>query len=68
MKRTSFNDGWRVPQSPAGNGLRGLAERLAAVGGEVEAMAQPDGGFRLRATVPTPVSADLSALDAEVVT
>ena len=62
------NDGWRVPQSPAGNGLRGLAERLAAVGGEVEAMAQPDGGFRLRATVPTPVSADLSALDAEVVT
>jgi len=62
------NDGWRVPQSPAGNGLRGLAERLAAVGGEVEATAQPDGGFRLRATVPTPVSADLSALDAEVVT
>jgi len=62
------NDGWRVPQSPAGNGLRGLAERLAAVGGEVEATTQPDGGFRLRATVPTPVSADLSALDAEVVT
>jgi two-component system sensor histidine kinase DesK len=62
------NDGWRVPQSPAGNGLRGLAERLAAVGGEVEATAQPDGGFRLRARVPTPVSADLSALDAEVVT
>jgi two-component system sensor histidine kinase DesK len=62
------NDGWRVPQSPAGNGLRGLAERLAAVGGEVEATAQPDSGFRLRARVPTPVSADLSALDAEVVT
>jgi two-component system sensor histidine kinase DesK len=62
------NDGWRVPQTPAGNGLRGLAERLAAVGGEVEATAQPDGGFRLRATVPTPVSADPSALDAEVVT
>jgi len=62
------NDGWRVPQAPAGNGLRGLAERLAAVGGEVEATAQPDGGFRLRATVPTPVSADLGALDAEVVT
>jgi len=61
------NDGWRVPQAPAGNGLRGLAERLAAVGGEVEATAQPDGGFRLRATVPTPVSADLSTLDAEVV-
>jgi len=62
------NDGWRVPQAPAGNGLRGLAERLAAVGGEVEATAQPDGGFRLRATVPTRVSADLGALDAEVVT
>ena len=62
------NDGWRVPQVPAGNGLRGLAERLAALGGEVEATAQPEGGFRLRATVPTPVSADLSALDAEVMT
>jgi two-component system, NarL family, sensor histidine kinase DesK len=62
------NDGWRVPQSPAGNGLRGLAERLAAVGGEVEATAQPHGGFRLRATVPTPGSGDLSALDVEVVT
>src|SRR5438046_241538 len=63
-----FNDGWRVPQVPAGNGLRGLAERLAMVGGEVEAMAQPDGGFRLRATVPTPVGADFSSLDAEVTT
>ncbi len=62
------NDGWRVPQTPAGNGLRGLAERLAAVGGEVQATAQPDGGFRLRATVPTSADADLSVLDAEVVT
>jgi two-component system sensor histidine kinase DesK len=62
------NDGWRVPQTPAGNGLRGLAERLAAVGGLVEATAQPDGGFRLRATVPTPSGADLSTLDAEVLT
>jgi two-component system, NarL family, sensor histidine kinase DesK len=62
------NDGWRVPQVPAGNGLRGLAERLAAVGGEVEAMARPDGGFRLRATVPTTTDADLSALDAKVTT
>ena len=62
------NDGWRVPQTPAGNGLRGLAERLAAVGGEVEATAQPDGGFRLCATVPIPVGAVPSALDADVVT
>src|SRR5207245_420834 len=28
------NDGWRVPQVPAGNGLRGLQERLAALGGK----------------------------------
>src|SRR5207245_3860888 len=62
------NDGWRVPQAPAGNGLRGLAERLAAVGGEVEAPAQPTGGFRLRAPVPTRVRPALAALDPEAVT
>jgi two-component system, NarL family, sensor histidine kinase DesK len=35
-----------------GNGLAGLTERLAALGGTVEAGSAADGGFRLRATVP----------------
>jgi two-component system sensor histidine kinase DesK len=39
----------------AGNGLRGLAERFAAVGGTVRAEAVPGGGFTLTATVPTRV-------------
>ena len=47
------NDGWRVPVAPAGNGLRGLQERLATLGGAVEASALSDAGFRLVATVPT---------------
>jgi two-component system, NarL family, sensor histidine kinase DesK len=36
----------------AGSGLVGLRERVAAVGGEVEAGGLPDGGFRLRVSVP----------------
>jgi two-component system sensor histidine kinase DesK len=41
-------------QGPAGNGhgLAGLRERAARVAGEVEAGPGPDGGFRLRVTVP----------------
>jgi two-component system sensor histidine kinase DesK len=35
-----------------GNGLTGLAERAAGVRGTLEAGARPDGGFRLRLTVP----------------
>ncbi len=38
----------------AGNGLRGLAERLAAAHGRLEAGRRPDGGFRLAVTVPLP--------------
>lgn len=37
--------------TPAGNGIEGLSERLAAVGGWVEAGPRPDGGYRLRAEV-----------------
>jgi two-component system sensor histidine kinase DesK len=40
----------------AGNGLTGLAERLAALGGHLDLSAQSGGGFRLRASVPTPAS------------
>lgn len=35
--------------TPAGNGISGLTERLAAVGGWVDAGPMPDGGYRLRA-------------------
>jgi two-component system sensor histidine kinase DesK len=35
-----------------GTGLRGLAERLAAAHGRLEAGRRPDGGFRLAVTVP----------------
>jgi two-component system sensor histidine kinase DesK len=35
-----------------GNGLAGLAERAAAAGGSLEAGPGPDGGYRLRVSVP----------------
>jgi len=60
------NDGWRVPQMPAGNGLRGLDERLALLGGTLEASALPESGFRLRATISRAVDAHPAAIDAEV--
>jgi two-component system sensor histidine kinase DesK len=37
-----------------GSGLRGLAERLAPLGGSVDAGPAPGGGFRLLARVPLP--------------
>ena len=51
------NDGWKVPVAPAGNGLRGLQERLAGLGGTLEASALPNSGFRLMATLPVRDSA-----------
>lgn len=44
-----------------GNGLRGLSERLAAIGGTVSARARPGGGWVVRAEVPEP-SPDGSAV------
>jgi two-component system sensor histidine kinase DesK len=46
------DDGCGPGRSAPGNGLTGLAERLAAVGGELSTGAAPGGGFRLCATVP----------------
>jgi two-component system, NarL family, sensor histidine kinase DesK len=46
------DDGAGSPDgTPAGHGLSGLTERLAAIGGWVEAGPTPTGGYRLRAEV-----------------
>jgi signal transduction histidine kinase len=37
---------------PAGSGLAGLRERVAALGGSCQAGPLPEGGFRLAVTVP----------------
>ncbi|WP_426403088.1 sensor histidine kinase [Streptomyces sp. R-07] len=36
----------------SGNGLAGMRERAAALGGTIEAGARPDGGFRVHAVLP----------------
>jgi two-component system sensor histidine kinase DesK len=41
-----------------GHGLTGLAERLAPLGGSVDAGPAEEGGFRLRASVPVPTVFD----------
>ena len=51
------DDGAASGCSGAGHGLAGLSERLAQVGGSLEAGPVADGGFRLRATVPAAVRA-----------
>lgn len=54
----------------AGNGLRGLAERITSLGGTCEARRQESGGFRLLAIVPiasnphTPANIRVNAPDA----
>ena len=47
-------EGAETPALPGtgGSGLRGLAERAAAVGGQIEARPYPNGGFRLTVTLP----------------
>jgi two-component system, NarL family, sensor histidine kinase DesK len=41
----------------AGRGIAGLAERVAAAGGRLQAGPRPDGGFRLRVELPRKVAA-----------
>lgn len=45
------DDGSGGTASP-GNGLRGMAERARALGGEFAAFARPEGGFRVQAKLP----------------
>lgn len=60
---TIRDDGTGEPAAGAlpsgGHGLDGLRERLAADGGTLIAGPEPDGGFRLTATVPVPAGARL---------
>lgn len=59
-------DAGDVGEAPAGNGLRGLTERLEAVGGTLKASARPAGGWLVRAEVPaTTVASDARAPLAE---
>ena len=66
LQLTVTNDGWRVPQAPAGNGLRGLEERLALLGGTLHAAASPEAGFRLEAWIPLQRSPDPTEIDVEL--
>lgn len=49
------DDGRGLPRHPSspGHGLRGMAERAAALGGKCEAGIAPGGGWRVRASLPT---------------
>ena len=41
-----------APEPGGGLGLTGMRERVAAIGGQLEAGPQPDGGFRVHAVLP----------------
>jgi signal transduction histidine kinase len=47
------DDGPQVESATAGHGLSGMAERIAFVGGRFTASPRPDGGFLVRASIPT---------------
>ena len=53
-----FDDGrGEDPDSDgAGQGLRGMAERIGLVGGSFDAGPAPTGGYRVRVRVPIPTS------------
>jgi len=44
----------------AGSGLSGISERVATLAGRLEAASQPDGGFRLRVSLPATGEARVS--------
>jgi signal transduction histidine kinase len=49
---TARDDGRGADQLVAGNGLRGMRERLAQHGGDLESDTRPGDGFRLRLALP----------------
>jgi signal transduction histidine kinase len=46
------DDDGRGGAAPPGNGIRGMAERARALGGELTAAPRDDGGYRVRARLP----------------
>jgi two-component system sensor histidine kinase DesK len=50
--RPTSEEAARDPQTRAGSGLVGLAERAVAIGGRLESGPSPGGGFRLVMTIP----------------
>lgn len=56
------DDGGTAPtalgESGAGHGLRGMRERVTALGGRLEAGPRPEGGWRVAATLPVAASGD----------
>jgi two-component system sensor histidine kinase DesK len=59
------NDGpaIKVTRAPSGgHGIRGMRERLNALGGRLTAKSEKDGGFVLEASVPMPAQANGTAL------
>ncbi|KAA8994435.1 sensor histidine kinase [Stenotrophomonas cyclobalanopsidis] len=54
------DDGIGAQMVNAGNGLRGMRERLQQCGGQLQVDTHPGEGFRLRATVPATVLAALT--------
>nr|WP_255429997.1 sensor histidine kinase [Streptomonospora sp. PA3] len=52
------DDGAGADGFSPGNGIVGMRERVAALGGEIAAGPHPEGGFAVRAALPVPVPAD----------
>jgi signal transduction histidine kinase len=48
--------GGGISEVEAGNGIAGMRERAAALGGDLSAGARPGGGFRVRANLPLPAN------------
>jgi signal transduction histidine kinase len=54
-----------VPPDGSGHGIRGMSERAASVGGSLTAGPLPEGGFQVKATLPTPAPAPVPAARGE---
>src|SRR5690606_15079083 len=54
---TAHDDGRGAAQLVAGNGLRGMRERLVQYGGELTIETRPQSGFRLSLTLPATATA-----------
>src|SRR4051812_16364533 len=55
------DDGVGGADAAAGSGLRGLQDRVEALGGGLDICSPPDGGTRIRATLPVAVRRDANA-------